>query len=82
MVATINGQEVCRSGAIYSGVSTTSGVQEELSGMQYCNKQIKVKKGDVVMLEANYDHVAHPPRMQHGVSLFIFSSFVAEIELY
>lgn len=68
MIATLNGVEVCRSGAIYSGPSTTPGDQGALSAMQYCNKSIKVKKGDIMTLEANYDLELHPPRMQHGVS--------------
>ncbi|KAE9967906.1 hypothetical protein EG328_007910 [Venturia inaequalis] len=66
VIATLNGVEVCRSGAIYSGPSTTPGDQGALSAMQYCNKSIRVKKGDVMTLEANYDLELHPPRMQHG----------------
>jgi hypothetical protein len=34
--------------------------------MQYCTSPIKVKKGDTMTLEANYDLDLHPPRMQHG----------------
>lgn len=71
MVPTINGNEVCKSGAIYGGTSTNSGYQGTIAAMQYCNKPIKVRKGDVVTLEANYDLELHPPRMQHGVSLVL-----------
>lgn len=69
MVATVNGQEVCNSGAIYGGISTSSGEKGTITAMQNCYKSIKVKKGDNVTLEANYDLELHPPRMQHGVSL-------------
>lgn len=71
MVVTINGKEVCKSGATYGGISTNSGDQGTIAAMQYCNKPIKVKKGDVMTLEANYDLELHPPRTQHGVSLVL-----------
>jgi hypothetical protein len=64
--ATINGKAVCNSKAIYGGISTNAGDQGTIAAMQYCTTPIKVKKGDTMTLEANYDLNLHPPRMQHG----------------
>jgi hypothetical protein len=57
---------VCDSHAKYGGVSTNSGAKGTINEMGYCFGPIKVSKGDNVTLEANYDLVEHPPRMQHG----------------
>jgi hypothetical protein len=64
--ATINGKLVCDSKALYGGISTNAGDQGTISAMQYCTSPIKVKKGDTISLDANYDLELHPPRMQHG----------------
>jgi hypothetical protein len=59
LTAKINGKEVCASKAIY----TAEGV---ISDMEYCSPTppIKVKKGDTIKLQANYDLDLHPPRKQ------------------
>jgi hypothetical protein len=43
-----------------------AGDQGTISEMGYCFGPIKVAKGDVMELQANYDLDLHPPRMQHG----------------
>lgn len=60
MTATLNGKIICESGAIYGGVSTNAGDKGTIAAMQYCSKPIKVKKGDIMTLEANYDLDLHP----------------------
>ena len=60
-MATLNGKVICDSKAIYGGISTNAGDQGTISAMQYCTNPTKVKKGDVITLEANYDLELHPP---------------------
>lgn len=59
-MATLNGKVICDSKAIYGGVSTNAGDQGTIAAMQYCTNPTKVKKGDVMTLEANYDLELHP----------------------
>jgi len=59
--ATLNSKVICDSKAIYGGLSTNAGDQGTISAMQYCTSPIKVKKGDIMTLEANYDLDLHPP---------------------
>jgi hypothetical protein len=66
LVAKVNNKTICDSHAIYGGVSTNSGDKGTISAMEYCFGPTKVVKGDIVTLEANYDLIEHPPRMQHG----------------
>ena len=66
LVAKVNNVTVCDSHALYGGISTNSGDKGTISAMEYCFGPIKVTKGDIISLEANYDLNEHPPRMQHG----------------
>ena len=59
---------MCDSHALYGGVSTNVHVGDRgtISAMEYCFGPVKVVKGDIVTLEANYNLNEHPPRTQHG----------------
>jgi hypothetical protein len=64
-MATLNGKVICDSKAIYGGVSTNAGDQGTIAAMQYCTNPTKVKKGDVMTLEANYDLELHPRKITY-----------------
>jgi hypothetical protein len=62
----INDKVVCNSVATYGGAESTlvgnDGKKwETINAMSECNDPVKVKKGDVVQLEAAFDTIAHPP---------------------
>jgi hypothetical protein len=65
ILAKLNGQEICKSEAKY-GVDTNKATDGEswvtIQNMTVCGQQpIKLKKGDTVVVEANYDFDLHPP---------------------
>jgi hypothetical protein len=66
LVAKVNNKTMCDSHALYGGVSTNVGDRGTISAMEFCFGPVKVVKGDIVTLEANYDLNEHPPRTQHG----------------
>jgi len=68
---TVNDKVVCNSTAIYGGeghtAKTADGkVWETINTSSYCNKTIPVKKGDKIVMQANYDVGLHPSREQGG----------------
>ena len=57
MIMYINSKFVCESKAIYGGKKGASAIDE----MTLCStKPIKVKKGDVMTMQATYDVSKHP----------------------
>lgn len=66
MVLKLNGAVICDSRAIYGGGSSTAmssdgSTWETINAMTECETPVRVKKGDFLTLEANYDLVKHPP---------------------
>lgn len=57
----INGQEVCQSKGIYKGGKTDAVSRPTLSDMSVCEALTPVKKGDIMVIEAKYDLLSHPP---------------------
>jgi hypothetical protein len=62
----INGQVACASRASYGGAESTlvgkdGKTWETINAMSECNDPVRVKTGDVVQLEADFDTIAHPP---------------------
>jgi hypothetical protein len=74
LMATLNGKVICDSKAIYGGVSTNAGDQGTIAAMQYCTNPTKVKKGDIMTLEANYDLELHP-RKRATLSILSLKAF-------
>ena len=66
MILYLNDYEVCSSNATYGGdgATATSGTGGEkwqtISEMTSCNEPIKVKKGDYIKIESQYDLEKHP----------------------
>jgi hypothetical protein len=52
MVMYLNDKEICLSTPTYKG--------ETITGMNDCEKPIKVKKGDVLTMKSVYDITKHP----------------------
>jgi len=58
----VNGKEMCDSEATYSNSSSSSGeAGTTLSSMSECAKPISVKKGDTILIEADYDLKKYAP---------------------
>ena len=62
---TINGEKICTSEAKYGGPGhTTTGPDgktwETMSSMTPCKELIPLKKGDKIILEADFDTEKHP----------------------
>jgi hypothetical protein len=60
----LNGKQICDSKAIYG--NSGKGDWKTIDHMQQCNSPVQVKKGDQVVVEANYDLELYKPREQHG----------------
>jgi hypothetical protein len=88
VVLKINNNTICNSKAIYGGdtQSTTSASGkkwETISHMAECHDVVKVKKGDELTVQANFDLEKHPPRElthdsgmgeQMGLVTFMFAA--------
>jgi hypothetical protein len=72
VILKVNGKLACESKAIYGGEAVTAtavdGTKWQTIGrMTKCRDPIPVKRGDKLVVEANYDLVQHPPRQNaHG----------------
>jgi len=58
MVLYINGKEVCTSNAVYGKGGESTG--DTITNMSNCEKNIPVKKGDVLTMNSVYDLKTHP----------------------
>lgn len=72
VILKVNGKLACESKAIYGGeAGTTTAVDgtkwETIGRMTKCRDPIPVKRGDKLVVEANYDLAQHPARQNaHG----------------
>jgi hypothetical protein len=71
ILAKLNGQEICKSEAMY-GTNAVKNLDGEswltIQSMSVCGQEpIKLKKGDTVSIEANYDFELHP-RYRHSTN--------------
>jgi hypothetical protein len=57
MVLYLNDKEICTSQATYEG--------HNIAAMNTCDKAIKVKKGDALVLKSVYDITKHPMFVLH-----------------
>lgn len=69
MIVKLNGRNICNSEAVYGGPGHESTgpdgrVWETVSTMTECPPEIKVTKGDKLMIEAHYDTDTHPAYVQ------------------
>jgi hypothetical protein len=82
MVVKLNDKEICDSHAVYGGVGhegkgPDGKVWKTVSETTRCPPELKVNKGDKLVIEANYDVEAHPQResshgeMAEGMALWV-----------
>jgi hypothetical protein len=65
ILVTVNGKEVCNSKALYGGKGHTSTTPEgkvwqTISETTECGQGVRVKKGDKIFMQGNYDLGLHP----------------------
>jgi hypothetical protein len=65
IIAKLNGREICKSEAMYGIDDAIKNTNDEswvtIRNMTVCDKHpIKLKKGDTIVVEANYDFDLHP----------------------